>query len=90
MYSNNLYFSIAVSVYLDESFQQTYGNGVKELRNMFNGKHGIERIFNLRRGLKTKFIFSVVDVRRLKYSTYPSNDEMRYTYEYSYWCVMTK
>ena len=70
-------FSIAVTIYLDFSFQINHGNGLHELQDLFYGNDGINALFNLKNGLETKFSFSIIHIRKLKRNFQPSKQKLR-------------
>ena len=69
--------SIAVTIYLDFSFQINHGNGLHELQDLFYGDDGITALFNLKNGLETKFSFSIIHMRKLKRNFQPSKEKLR-------------
>ena len=70
-------FSIAVTIYLDLEFQFNYGNGLKEVQDLFYGKDGISNLFNLNNGLETMFSFTIVDIKKLKINVNVSKENLR-------------
>ena len=68
-------FRIHVFVYVDETFLDTYDFKRKEVKAIFFGKHGLQKIFNLK-GLDIDVQFDVIGIRSLGYSTYPSPETL--------------
>ena len=75
-YSKLIFFSIYVHIYLDGSFERSFGKGREIVHKLFYSKTGLQNLFNLK-GLKLHFNFEVVAVESLVHETYPSLENLR-------------
>ena len=69
-------FRIHVFVYVDETFGEKRDFARKEIKTLFFGKYGLQKIFNLK-GLDIEVKFGVIGIRPLGYSTHPSPEQLR-------------
>ena len=76
LYVKSIVFSIYVHIFLDGSFERSFGKGDEIVHKLFYSKTGLQNLFNLK-GLKLHFNFEIVAVESLIHETYPSLENLR-------------